>query len=357
MFKTIFENREEIERPHIFVLYRGANPVSLLIGRIENITLKSKLGYKVIYKSKVKSLSILHNGFLGEKSDEIAVLIASELLRTVKQNEVDMIFLNYLKVESFLYQNLITKAPFLFRSHLMSKNQHWKLNGLSSYESFYGNRTRRTKKNIRSWPKKLERDYKGRIEIKQYNSIADFEKIMTDTEEIAKKTYHRGLGMSFCDNKETRSVVEKSLNQKWFKAWILYIDNQPHAFCNGFEFGNTFYGYHMGYDPEYRNYGLGHVVILQFIKDICANKNVNKIDFGLGDAAYKRELCDEYWNESTVFLFSHTIKGFINNMMKSSTTMLNLGMRSISDKMNLRTRVKRIWRDYFIRHLKASGNK
>jgi hypothetical protein len=352
IFKTILDNRDEIERPHIIVLCERQKPVSLLIGRIENIMLKNKLGYKVVYKTMVKSLSILHNGLLGEKSDLIGGLMATELLRTVKENEVDMIFLNNLKVESFLYQNLLNKSPSLFRAHGLSKNLHWKLNGLTSYETFYGNRTRRTKKNIRSWPKKLERDFNGRVEVKLYDSITDLEKIINDTENVAKKTYHRGLGMSFSDSPETRSVVDTSLRSNWFTAWILYIDNKPHAFCNGFEFGDTFYGYHMGYDPDYRNYGLGHVVILQFIKDICANENVNKIDFGLGDAAYKRELCDEYWNESMVYLFSHNFKGLINNMIKSGTTLLNTGMKMVSDKLNLRSRVKRIWRDYFIRHLK-----
>ena len=98
----------------------------------------------------------------------------------------------------------------------------------------------------------------------------------------------------------------------------------------------------------------GGSLILQFIKDVCASKRVTKIDFGLGDAAYKRELCDEYWNETMVYLFSHNLRGFVNNMIKSCTTLLNVGMKSFSDKLNIKVRAKRIWRDYFIRHLKAS---
>ena len=352
IYKTIIDVRDEIERPHVIVLCKKSSPVSLLIGRIENITLNCKLGYKIIYKSKVKALSILHNGFLGDKSDTAGELMASELARMTKQKEVDMISLNNIKIDSSLYQFLKKKSPSLFRGQFLSKNLHWKLNGLNSYEEFYSNRTKRTKKNIRSWPKRLEKDYNGRVELRRYESVADFDKIMTNTENVAQKTYHRGIGMSFRDNPETRSVVKKSLALGWFRAWVLYIDKKPYAFCNGFEFGETFYGYHMGYDPEYRNYGLGHIVILQFIKDICANEHVNKIDFGLGDAAYKRELCDEYWYESMVFLFAHNIKGLVNNTIKSSATLLNMGMKNISDKLNLKTFVKRIWRDYFIHHLK-----
>src|ERR1035441_9509275 len=60
--------RPEIVRPYVVVVYKGSEPISLLVGRVENSHLEAKIGYTTLWRCRVRRLAIFYGGLMGETS-------------------------------------------------------------------------------------------------------------------------------------------------------------------------------------------------------------------------------------------------------------------------------------------------
>jgi len=105
----------------------------------------------------------------------------------------------------------------------------------------------------------------------------------------------------------------------------------------------------MGYKPDYRRYSLGHNLFLHIIRQLGSEKKIKEIDFGFGDADYKREICNKHWFESSVYIFSPSLTGLFYNIFNTLNHVINTALVEVSKKLNIRMRIKRIWRDNLIK--------
>lgn len=67
-YLTIVNARPEILRPHVILLLSNDQPVAMMIGRIEEKKFEFKIGYKSFYGPKVRLLTIIYGGILGDHS-------------------------------------------------------------------------------------------------------------------------------------------------------------------------------------------------------------------------------------------------------------------------------------------------
>jgi hypothetical protein len=153
------------------------------------------------------------------------------------------------------------------------------------------------------------------------------------------------MGAGFVDNELTRNLLYLAAAKNWLRAHILYVDDDPTAFQVGFKYGSTYFADQIGYDPSWRNFRVGTVLLLKVIEELCADSSVNKFDFGFGDADYKQLFCDKYWTDVSFYLFAPRFYPVFINMMRSSTEALDLCLKSIVKKYGSVGRVKRWWRN------------
>jgi hypothetical protein len=97
-----------------------------------------------------------------------------------------------------------------------------------------------------------------------------------------------------------------------------------------------------GYDPAYRNYELGTILLMKVLEDSCGT-DVAKVDFGEGDADYKRRFSSGSFDERSVRLFAHSGRGFL---LRSLFSIMDLGTRfaaTMLDRFGVTQRVKTAW--------------
>jgi hypothetical protein len=101
----------------------------------------------------------------------------------------------------------------------------------------------------------------------------------------------------------------------------MYIEGKPSAFWLGCIHGNTLSSNPggTGYDPRFRKYGIGTLLMWKIIEDLCKDDRIRYIDFGRGDSSYKRRICDLNWKAADFYIFQPTSKGVRLNMMRSVT--------------------------------------
>ena len=85
------------------------------------------------------------------------------------------------------------------------------------------------------------------------------------------------------------------------------------------------------------------ILLLKIIEDLC-NNNIKTFDFGFGDAFYKQRFGDQQWVESSVYLFSPTLKGILLNTLYSASCFINRNAKKMLNKLRAYDKIKKIMR-------------
>jgi CelD/BcsL family acetyltransferase involved in cellulose biosynthesis len=346
-FFTILRERSEILRPHITVLYRDQLPQAMLVGRIELKDFVHKVGYLRLFRHKIRMLTLPFGGLLGDASDENCAAIVTAVMESLRQGEADVAIFEPVNVKSALYRCALTAPPQRCRDHLRTSHTHRSMALFESIEAFQQSLSTKVRKNLKWQAKKILGGHPGKVRLAHYDSPRDLELILKDTEEIAKKTYQRGLGVGFADNSENRARMKLEAEKGWLRAYVLYLDSKPSAFWLGTVYKGTFHSDFMGYDPACAKYSPGMYLVTNVIEDLCKPNGTGKIDeldFGLGDAQYKQVLGTNSWEESEIYIFAPSFRGFILNSLRTSLSSLDRVAKKTLDRTKLLPRVKNMWR-------------
>ena len=115
------------------------------------------------------------------------------------------------------------------------------------------------------------------------------------------------------------------------------------AFWYGSGYRGVFTTATTGYDPAYTNLRVGTYVLMKLVEDLCADPTVDVLDFGFGDADYKRRFGQESWAETDVFAFAARPRPIAVNLARSAI----VGAGEVATSVvapGLTDRVKKAWR-------------
>jgi GNAT acetyltransferase-like protein len=348
----IVESRREIIRPHVVLVTENGHTKAMMIGRIENSRLALKVGYKSIYAIQIKLLTIIYHGFLGDMSEDVNNIFITEILQLLKKGDADAFFVNSIHVDSNICRLIREKPNILCRDHLHTDNIHWQMSVPANIDQFYERMSAHRRHELRRYPKVLEKKFPKAISIECFQSVNDVDRILTDAETVAKKTYHRGLGVGFTDNIENRRRLTLFANKGLLRAYLMYIQDKPSAFWIGTEYGKVFYLDFTAFDPEFKKYETGTILFLKMVEDLCKT-DCRAIDFGFGDALYKRSFGNKSWKECSYYVFAPTMKGMMLNVMRTGMGSLISFVEYLLIKTKLLQYVKKHWRKLLIKQTKA----
>ena len=345
-FRTVIESRREVIRPHVVCLQKNGSAEALIVGRIEDVHLECRFGYKAVYRSPVRALSVVYGGMMGELSEENCHVLVQELIRSLKRREAEVIYWSNLRTDSTIYEKAIRLPGFLCRDYFVNPNYHWRIALPQNLEEYYKNVKYKARKNLRRTVKLLSEKNVNPVSIQCFRTVRDLDRFMEQAEAIAGKTYQRGLGAGFSDDGENRRLLTLAAERGWLRSYILYLGDQPISFDTAIQYGDTFYLQNGGYDPEYRQYDPGTNLFLRYLEDLCADPSVRYVDFGYGDAEYKQNLCNESWKEASVYVFASNFTGLKLNLIRSALAASHHYGSMALRRMKLYERVKREWREW-----------
>jgi Acetyltransferase (GNAT) domain len=331
-------------RPHVLLLKREGIPQSILVGRIDDVWLESRIGYKVIHRSRIRRLTILHGGLLGDFRFSNATALMQTLVSELTCGEADAVWFNCLRSDSPMYEAAKNSSGALFADHFQERGLHWRAHLSASYPKFLSGLTSKTRNNRLRHSNRLLHAHGSSLEVKCLQTPNDLDQILNETEQVASQTYHRSLGVGFAKNTETERLIKLALAQGWFRCYFLYLNAKPCAFWHGMLYRSTFFTGNTGTDPTYREFGLGTYLLMKIFEDLCTMGGVEGVDFGLGDAQYKRELCDENWAESSLYVFAPTFRGLMLNLVRTPIMFADSAGRRVLERTQLMQRIKRAWR-------------
>lgn len=343
-YLTILKSRPQIERPCVILVRRGGQPRLLLIGRIEKRPLELTLGYKNLRGPMARVMMILYEGVLGKGDAEDYALVLEQLQRMLRGGEFDLAEFNHLDVHSPMYAQATTRPSPVCRANGKLANPHLRLSLPATYAAYQAGLSRGTRKTLRRYGHRLLRDWGERLSLRCYRGTEDLETVLHDAETVARKTYQRGLGVGFQAGPEMRRRIRLELERGWLRAYFLYMDGEPAAFSLINCYRGIAYANETGYDPAYGGYRIGHYLNERIVEELCAERSVQALDYGLGDAEYKRAICDQVWEEKPVLIFAPTWRGLNLHALYSLFGVLRRVGRVAMEKVYLLPTLKRRWR-------------
>jgi hypothetical protein len=360
LYLLLTETRPEILGPHVIVLYRNRAPVAMLIGRIVSQRIPLKIGYKTILSPRVRLLSFVTGGMLGDLSPEGCQAALTEIVKCLREREADVVVLNNVPTDQPIYQAAKRAAGLLNRDHFPTSQVHRAMILPRSAEQLYRSLSSKSRKNLRWQAKRLLHTFPDKLRIDCFSHPRELEQMIHDVEEIACKTYQRGLGVGFTNTNEIRTRLHLDAQNGRLRAFLLYLADEPCAFWLGTVYENTFHSEWLGYDPGLSKYSPGMYLITRVIEDFCSRRYagvIEQIDFGLGDAQYKGVLGNKEWHDATVHIFSSTLKGLGVNFVRTTVVAADKIARAFVGRMGLVSKVKSTWRKAVRAHTNRSDSR
>jgi hypothetical protein len=354
-YLTLLRTRPEILRPHVITIRREGQVESILVGRVEKARLKIALGYRSILLPPVRCLTLVGTGFFGNCCEEnISALLAS-VQHTLKSGEADVAWFHRLEAGTSIHKRVESAGRGLQRDHFPVSGDNWGVKLPETYEELLRQRSSNTRHNVKRYSKRFQEQYAGQFEIRRFHAPEEIDALMTDTEVVARRTYHRGLNAGFINDDETRRRMSLYAGQGRLRAHILYAAGQPIAFWNGFLYGKTFYTWTTGFDPDFRDSRPGLFLLLQVFADLCEEKTIDHVDFGSGDAQYKRDWCEENRPEISFYIFAPTLKGLALNALRTPLLAGSQAARWGLSKTNLLEKTRKLWRSRLAQRSQLEG--
>lgn len=343
-YLTVNRLRPQVLRPHVIVLYRDAVPTAMLVGRIEDKHLDLKVGYRSVFRPKARVMNFVHEGFLGDSSDQNCQILVAEIMNSLRLGEGDVALINSLKPNSSMYRAAARLPSFLCRDRFPTTEMRWTLSLPGSTEELFRGLSPKARKNRRQEAQKLLRDHSGNVRVVCFSKAAEVDRVASDIEEVARKTYHRGLGVGFVDTAENRQRLLLEAEKGWLRAYVMYVADRPSGFLIGSLYNGTLHGNFTGYDPDLRKYSPGTFLLMKIIEESCRN-SIKEIDFGSGDAWYKQMFCNHEFVEASIFIFAPNLRGFRLNASRTPTILIDRLARKVLERLKALPRIKRAWRD------------
>ncbi len=330
--------------PYAVFVERDGEPLAAIAGRLERTTMPAKVGYRTVYRPSVRALSVLP-GATFSADDEAAEAAVGALGRALAEGRADAVSLLGLATGSAAHRAALGLGGALRRQAFSPRGQHWRLTLPDTYEEFLASRSKSTRESVKRYGKRLEKTFGDELDVVLYRSPSDLDRIAHDLAHVAAKTYQAGLGVAFADVEEQRERVRLGLERGWFRAYVLSVRGEPVAFWHGYAYNRTFVIGIPGYDPAYADQRVGTYVQMRLIGDLCADPDVDEIDYGRGDAEYKRRFGSDSWEEQDVVVFAPSARPIAVNTARNAILGAAYGARRTLAALGVADRVKKRWRE------------
>lgn len=346
VYWELIRTRPEITAPYILVAEVDGKPSAIALLRLERRQVRVRVGYWICCRQSCVSLTMGYGGLIGRWENDVARMVASRLNAALAEGVADMLYLDGIKVDGIMEgaADAVIPARQRIRGALGEGGApHYVVDLPASGDEFLAALPKRQRETIRSKTRRLHKDFQGQVEFRCSLGAEGVETIAHRLEKVAAKTYHRQLGAGFQADAETISRMRVAADEGRFRCYSIEAGGETRCFYYGIMIGSSFYPSYTGYDPDFAEYDLGTLLLNFMVQQLCAEQ-AKVLDFGGGDAFYKRRYATRSWQEGVYYAFAPGLRGaWLKGLVLVNLTISTLQRRLARDS-TLAQRMKTWWR-------------
>jgi CelD/BcsL family acetyltransferase involved in cellulose biosynthesis len=331
-------------RPHVVMLVDGGAPVAVLAGRVQVQPMPVRFGYRTLFTVRGRQLRFVYGGAMGKIGPDEARLLVSEAIGALDRGEADVAMFDHLPLDGDLIQAVTELVDPGRRDRTPKVEPHLQLDLPASYEGVLASLSASARRNEKRYTRLVPARHEGRWRVDLYESAADHDAVLGAMQTVSAKSYHRGLDVGFRDDDESRMVLRTTLERGLLKTWVLSIDDLPVAYWNGWVYRGCYWGWATGFDPEFAKDQVGVFLFARMLSDLCEMPDVERLDFGFGEADWKLRYPVRRWEEATVNVFANRLSMRWLRLSRAVVSWLDRMSAQLLRRTGLWERVRRAWR-------------
>jgi hypothetical protein len=177
-----------------------------------------------------------------------------------------------------------------------------------SFEDYLGGMGGKSRNTLRRKVRQLEkRDDK--LEIRRVDHPAQVPPFLEAASEISRNSWQqRVLGERVSDNEQTRRSLMDLAERGLLRSYLLTSGGDPCAFLIGYHYRGVFNSGELGFHQRFADYSPGTVLWYLLLEDLHADPSMTLLNFGMGDAAYKRRFGNAQSSDSSWLVMGRSIR-------------------------------------------------
>lgn len=345
-YVCVLDSLDKAAFPHVICVRNGSLADALLVGRIDNTQLCLKVGYKKLQWVPIKALSILHGGVLGIWTAERAQQVLLKMRECLSKRSYNLVRFNMVPASSPLVGAISDVFPWWQRDTTSIRSVHHQLKLPDTMEHFFQSKSKNHRSSLRKSRRRMAEGHFGEPAVQCFRQSSEIDEMLTQMETIAKASYQRGLKVGFMNDKTTRAQLELAARLGWLRGYVLSLESEPVAFQLGIQYGTAFFGRGKGYARTFAHTRPGQYLFLHILEELIQEGQIGIWDFGIGDAEYKRQLCNVSWEEVLTHLFPQSLKGLVLNLVHTGVSGLDRLTRRAAEELEIDAKLKKRWREW-----------
>jgi CelD/BcsL family acetyltransferase involved in cellulose biosynthesis len=178
------------------------------------------------------------------------------------------------------------------------------------FDSYLAGLSRRSRKRLRHNVRSLEKACQNGLRVARVTRPDELGAFLRQAEVVSQRTWQaRHLGHVVGAAGPAASRLTIAAERGWLRSYLLMNGDEPLAFVVGFQSDGTFQYYRIGYDPKWASYSPGTSLLFRLVEDLFVHDPPTRVDFGHGDAAYKRIFGTHTHPEANVLLVRRSARG------------------------------------------------
>lgn len=330
-------------RPHVAVLGPPDAPHALLVARVNRRRPVVTLGYARMPMPRLTCLDVVYGGILTDGSAGAGAAVTDYLADVLRRGVVDSVFLNHVPLAGDCAA-VVTGAALRSARGVAVVEPHWvtRLEG-ASFEDHLAQRSPKTRKTWKREGRRLEEAFDGAVDLAILSTPAELDQVFADAAAITQQTYHAHIGNPFTDTPVWRAALQVEAERETLRAFFLRGAGQPIAFYIGSIYGDRLVFDATGYLPQYARLSPGKHALLR-IMAYAYEHHLRLLDWGFGDAEYKRVFGTEKWNEAVLHLYAPRLRPRLGRAIERTTHALQGTGKKLAVQLGGLARIKKVWR-------------
>ncbi len=335
--------------PYVSVLRNREGPCAAIISRITQDKSRVFLGFLRLPQLISRSLDVVYGGLIADRDNHARELLLNDLVRNLEKGQVDLITVNHLPISDPLFKQILQHPLLGEMVHVMLIQPHWRFRLVpGSFQDTMNTFKKKRRDELKREGRRLADSFAGQIKVVTLGTLADVDRILKDGSEISSRTYHAHIGTSFSESPLWREHLTLEARRGTLRAFFLFGADKPIAFNVGSVYDSALVLDALAHLPEYGRFSPGKYLLLKVIEHCCA-EGLKYVDYGFGDAEYKRVFGTECFDEVILRIYARKwgprLARFAGRLVTSVTTYA----RQLARRAGVLTLIKKASRSQFFR--------
>jgi len=303
---SVFSAKQGMPQPFAIIFLKEGRAIAALSGSINKKEEWKKARQLNYLLPRLCCLSVPESGMISDGSIEADQHLVGYLTKLLDNETVQRLDLDNIIVTQPIYE--ILRGSLSLTQTVSIDLVHWKRQLIDPVTRLpIKHHSRKTRAKFRRNYRNLTKEFKGGLKFTKITEHTDINNFISIATSIVSQTYQAALGIGITNTPEARSFCMELALEGLFRGYLLEGDGIPISYAIGDLEANVFYLWATSYSPAYMKHSPG-IVLLNLVFEDLIEENTEIIDFGHGDAQYKRMFGSTMNNEQHLRVYG---KGLI----------------------------------------------